>query len=455
MKGLLSILVIFTLLFSNFQPFFLFFSSINSNIKRIEEENRIAEEPVEDIIIDEDEQEEEEFTVRLNSTLDLDGYCTIMYPTKYFDEISEQTDFTRKALRYEDNKSRLTMSYVTNIAKNTDIPGYIVKELAGVDTVTNSKYEQDFSGQTWMVVPASDSIDGKDITVYYKLADDEKTAFWLKVEVYPDSEDEVFDKIITTMLGSYHMYYIGESIFETPTTGYYAENNVDDNGTVGNTEDYQANSDENTVYQVTTGIDYGAQISYDWKDLQIIIDDKLLQLPNTLDDYYSAGFSLNDTRFDSTEGSVLPGNEVSVKVINGNGTVINLVARNDSNVDIKALKDCTIVKIIIDTSEFETLANNNVEEQKTEEEGQENEEEQPVEVQETPVDRNKHNVILACGVTLEAYTNDITDYFGSKHSTSQYGSDVEYVWTGDNCYMKIRAGLVQKIKYIELSAVGQ
>lgn len=530
------------LLVPQFQPFTLVSIKLkNMNTPKVEEEQ--TTEVVDTTPVVEQVQDTEP-KVRLNNTLDLDGYCTIMIPSAYYEIIKDQSTFTRKVVRYIDNKSKLTMSYITNITRDTDVPGYIVRELAGVDTVTNDKYETTYGEKqlTWMVVPAEDEIDGKVVTVYYTVSTDGKTAFWLKSEVVPESNDEEYQLVLDTILGSYNMYYSGESVFDTPNTGYYAENHVDGDGTIGDTSDYKANTQDHNVYQADTGFVKDADISYSWKDLQIIVDGHKLQLPNKTQDFYDAGFKLNDKEVKSGDINVFPGGDVTFAMQNRNGTIVKVTVLNDSNVSSKTIDECNVVKLSIDTSDFLTITDptefdklgteesnsdnentdsENTDTEKSEESTEENSEDKPEdgteddtekvddsktekedssESKETKeetktettekdkdssdtesteekedkktetkndtstkdettstvsIDLDKHSIILAGGVTLDIYTEDLIKYFGTNCEQSPMGSEKLIKWSDDTISMTIKAGVVQGIKYIELSTINK
>ena len=126
------------------------------------------------------------------------------------------------------------MSYVTRMAIGSDIPGYIANDLAKVDTYTNDKVEEEYNGVQWMKITADKQIDDCNVYIYYTLNKDATSAFWMKVKVKPEADDEVFNTIIEKMLISYNMYAPnGDFIFSTPNTGYYADNNITDNDQIG------------------------------------------------------------------------------------------------------------------------------------------------------------------------------------------------------------------------------
>jgi hypothetical protein len=457
MSTIVNWLLILSLIVSQLSPFSLVFLKI-SNMQRNNVEV-VEEQPIE--VVQEPVVEETGLNVRLNNTLDLDGYCTIMIPSEYYEVLTEQSTFTKKVIRYIDNKSKITMSYVTNISRDADVPGYIVKELAEVDTVTNDKYDKDYNGQTWVVVPAKNQEDKKNIRVYYKLSSDKKTAFWMKIEVYEDSDDEDFDTILTKIIESYNMYYVGETVFETPTTGYYAENSTDGDGTIGNTTEYKANTTENNVYKTTVGFIEDADISYSWRDLEIIIDGNRIDLPCSIQDLYDLDFELNDTRIKDDSTEIQAGKTETVSMTNSNGASVTFTVLNSSNAELKSVYDCTVVKLAVDTSKILILTNDNkdgtTEEETETENGEETTEETETESSsesKTTSDINDR-VILPGGITTEVYTEDLLSYYGTYSSTTPMNSEVQYVWRSDMKYMKIRAGVVQGIKYIELSSIEE
>lgn len=223
----------------------------------------------------------------------MEGYCTLNIPLSHFVINESNCTPTYKQIDYSDNKTRLYMSYITNMSTDTDIPGYISNEVAGVDTVTNDKMPITYGTYDWVRVKADHQEDDCNIYVYYTLSRDKTSAFWIKAKVSLESDDEKFHDIMEQMLNTYYLYAVSGTIFDTPTTGFY-ENYDSNDGTVADTSDYQANSDKNNVFKSRGGYVIGADISNNWKDLEIILDGTKFSLPSTVSSFENAGFELND-----------------------------------------------------------------------------------------------------------------------------------------------------------------
>lgn len=528
MKFIVTFLMIFSLIMGQFQSFSIIFIKWNNTLNAPDTGSSNEPETEVETVLDDTTSDNvvDDTIIELNNTLDLDGYCTIRIPSKYFTVINDESNFTRKVIRYKDKKTRLIMSYVRNMDMDADIPGYIVREAAGVNIVTNSKHDVEYNSGTWTVVPADKPIDGMDTTVYYianqDITEGDYSAFWIRANVYPDMTDdekEEFNEVLTAMLNSYNMYYLGNPIFEVPTTGYYADNKVDSD-TIADTTDYKANNQEHTVFQTdNVGYNYDVNISANWMDMQISIDDHLIKLPCELQDLYDAGFIINDLKVTNDQITIMNGTSIEYQVSNENGTVMKITSYNSSKVDRKTLYECEVVKLDIDTSEFVAVVDEKEQDQQTEEaetftetdepsdgteeskesdygakiideEGQsdivvetepttettEENEMEPTTESETATEYEEHvdnlgqepvkqsydnlvighNIVLAGGVTLNIYNTDLIAQYGTVGLTENANNGMMYyTWKKDNLVMQLACGAVKNIKHIVLSTVGE
>lgn len=525
MRFIVTFLMIFSLLFGQYQPmsipYIKMFNTYKAHDEKVKQE--LAKQPVVDMTpMVSVPDEGTDMTIKLNNTLDFDGYCTIRIPSKYFTVITEETTFTRKVIRYKDKRTRLEMNYVRNMDRDADVPGYIVREAAGVDIVTNSKHDVEYESGTWTVVPADKPIDGVNVRVYYIAEqndnDGSQSAFWIRANVYPDTDNEEFEKVLTEILNSYNMYYLGNPIFEVPTGGFYADHDVSGD-TIADTTDWKDNSQDHTVFQTEDqGFVFGASISSNWRDMEIIIDDNLIKLPCTLQDFYDAGFVINDPKVKTDQVSIMSGTSIKYMVSNKNGTAVELTALNTSNSDRRTVYECDVVKLDIDTSKFVLVAGENGEssesengeasgensgEQSTEENsektseevGTENEsgteeqtgetgtEESETEAEESETEAEEseqvetetvvnlgqvpfeqeydgiakdHKVVLACGVTLNIYTTDLlAAYTDNGLNITTEPETAVYTWKFENKSMTIKTGLIKNIKHITLSTIPE
>ena len=358
MKLLTTLLMCLSLIFSSFNPFAPLTIALMGDKEQTPTAEENVEPPTEVVeVMPEDTVEDTGYKIKNFMAMDFEGYCTMDMPQSHFKvHVGSSTNVLRNLI-YKDNKTRLTCSYITNIAVDADIPGYITQEVAGVDTVTNGKSEEIYGDNvTWMKVPSTEKEDGCNVYVWYTLNENKSAAFWVKAKVAPDSDGEEFYEVLTKMFNSYNYYQYGSgAIFDTPSTGYYADADFDD-GTIGDTSDYRANDRAYTVFQTRGGYIEGANISANWKDLEIIIDGHKFALPCRLNDFYEAGYKVNDLSLANTDLTIFPMNRLKVKLINANGTVVTVTVINESAKDKRHIDDCNIVTILVDRKDFVNMA---------------------------------------------------------------------------------------------------
>lgn len=456
MKTILNFLLCMCLLFSQMTPFTPLVSKLNNLNKTEVVEN---EPPVQDTEAvtetqpTEGEVETEEYSAKASNfiTLDMDGYCTLNVPLSHFSVNDGNCTATYKQIDYNDNKTRLYMSYITNMDTTADIPGYIAKEVAGVNTVTNDKTPIAYGSYDWVKIKADHQEDDCNIYIYYTLSKDKTSAFWIKAKVAAESDDEKFNDIMTQMLNTYYLYAVSGTLFDTPTTGYY-ENYDNNNGTVADTSDYQANSNVNNVFQSRGGYVIGANISNDWKDLEIILDGTKFSLPSTVASFENAGFELNDLSVNITEDNtrdldVYRGQTKTLTYKNSNGTVVSLTVYNDDASEIRKFNECQVVAITIDAEKFvDVVATDSSEVY--------NDETAASDMTATNAKDNfNHELILPGGITWGVYTDDLKSYYGMCTQTN-YTTGIQMLkWKSGNKQMIIRTNTVHDIRYVQLSCI--
>lgn len=456
MKTILNFLLCMCLLFSQMTPFTPLVSKLNNLNKTEVVEN---EPPVQDTEAvtetqpTEGEVETEEYSAKASNfiTLDMDGYCTLNVPLSHFSVNDGNCTATYKQIDYNDNKTRLYMSYITNMDTTADIPGYIAKEVAGVNTVTNDKTPIAYGSYDWVKIKADHQEDDCNIYIYYTLSKDKTSAFWIKAKVAAESDDEKFNDVMTQMLNTYYLYAVSGTLFDTPTTGYY-ENYDNNNGTVADTSDYQANSNVNNVFQSRGGYVIGANISNDWKDLEIILDGTKFSLPSTVASFENAGFELNDLSVNITEDNtrdldVYRGQTKTLTYKNSNGTVVSLTVYNDDASEIRKFNECQVVAITIDAEKFvDVVATDSSEVY--------NDETAASDMTATNAKDNfNHELILPGGITWGVYTDDLKSYYGMCTQTN-YTTGIQMLkWKSGNKQMIIRTNTVHDIRYVQLSCI--
>lgn len=408
------------------------------------------------------EEKESDTEIVMNNTLDLDGYCTIRIPNKYF-EVSGESTFTKKVLRYKDKKSKVIMGYVTGIGEGTDIPGYIVREAAGLDIVTNSKYDEEMESGAWTVVPANKVIDNNYQTVYYIVSKDENSAFWVRTNVYEESVGDEFDKVIHEILNTYSCYYGGGTVFETPETGYYGDGNIGGDDTIANTDDYSQNTGENTVFNTGNyGYDVSADIGLKWSDMEVLIDNAKVRVPCLLEDIIGAGFELNDDKVVSTDGTYpIEKSSTDKLAFTRDGVEIDCHFYNESNSDMKDISECTITKIEINTTKFISKSNEEVKEieqniEKALEEDAEEDTERISEKDKVFDLVGGHSIVLPGKVMINIYVQDLLDQYGDPSQTIRQKDMSIFIWEDKEGgkQMTLGCGLVKNIKYISMSSMN-
>jgi len=477
-------------------------------------ENTVIDEPPINANIDDIIENNSDNIYNINGflTIELDGYCTVDIPQSHWQLVSSDLNtMTQKYLKYKDNKTRMLMGYVTNLDKETDIPGYIVQQAADVDMVTNNKQEVEYNNETWTVVSSSSPIDNSNVEVYYKLDKNGTSAFWMRLTKdldLTDKYEEEFTEVLNKIINSYNMYYIGGNIFETPTDGIYNELGIGEK----DTGEYKENNDNNTVFQGRGGFIKDTNISDNWTDMEIIIDDNKFKLPCSMDDFYNAGYSIHETNING-ETVVPVSTTLSFKISNINGTVVEITVSNDSTDTIKTVNECLVKALLIDSNEFISVSeaiNQATEQQQVEQQVKQQVEqqvEQPTEggipLEEYERDENgiiaelengiegleitdgtnktqnetnnnkddssesesstiannnlntQHKLILAGGITWDIYTDDLKEYYGACTTTKYDSNTLNLIYKNNNYYMVIRIGNLKTITSVYISTIGE
>lgn len=286
-------------------------------------------------------------------TVELEGYCTIEVPQTHFKDSPNYSSTTQKQFLYTDDKSKVRLGFVTNLQDNIDVAGFITQEVAGVDIMTNDKQNVTYGDKEYIVVNSPDPINGLNVRVYY--LERPGSAFWARVEVAPDSDDEEFESALAAMFQSIQVYYLDSgSVFETPTTGIY-ETMEQESSPSDNQDRYTETSMYNTLFGDRGGYVEDADIPTNWTSMQMIVDGEKIQVPCTPQDLYSAGFRVNQSNLATdNDGNYLLAalQTATVNFVNDNGTVIVTTIENESGTDRVKLDDCSITSILVDRANF-------------------------------------------------------------------------------------------------------
>lgn len=483
MKSILAFIISFCLAVPQLQPLgiCMYKSASNNkdnNVTDSTEDNTLQDSTQQASEVVEPSTEDADSNISTNYTVDIDGYATVNINNTMFTQVAEMSSSTKQVWKYQDQKTRITMSYITNLDSSLDIPGYICKEAAGIDTLTNSKYEEDHAGKTWMIIPADKVINDMNCTVYYVLDDDSATAFWMLVQQAPESvSDTDLNASITAIMDSYNCYYSSSTVFKTPTTGYYKDKAEKDNTVAKDTDQYLADSRDNTVHKTNDVGFTGAAISDDWEDMQIILDGVKYQLPNPLSTFLQGGYFLNDYYVTSGKTEVDPDTQVDVQLLNNKGTTITATIINTSTTKTRKAMNCAVIRLVIDSAMFvpaskaKKIKTGKETDTKTTKKSSSKKNKSSSGKKKSSSSKKKsssskktsskksstsdHEVIIAKGIDFDIYLEDLLSSFGDDCYYESLGDKMnQYTWKNKDNSMIIITGPVQGIKKVTLSTVA-
>lgn len=492
MSALRLFLAILCIFLGNVSPFALLLTSTSNTSSVVENTNGNVNDAV---VAPPTDLVSPHYNIHGYSQYDLEGYCVIEIPSSHFEiQSSELNTQTQKYFKYKDSKTRLLMGYVTNIKSDTDVPGYIVREVAGVDMVTNSKQTVTYGNEDWMMVPSTSPINGNNIVVWYKLAPNGKSAFWMKATKDTEIDEDEFTEVITGIINTYQMYYLGDYVFKEPTTGIYGDGKSDNNETTP--DGYRKNDEGNNVFIGRGGFVECTELSNSWKDMEFIVDGQKISLPCTYMDLIDAGFKIHDSKI-TIDKEIAAQRQQNVLMSNDRGTVINVQFDNQTTGIIK-ITGCTVTGVEIDPSKFiaaseidtsieseteESIQNNDVpsndenenEELSEPEEGVGDTNEEDVlspepsseektlseeeSSEETSTSDNTssvtHELILPGGITWDVYTDDLKEFYGACTSATLGNKDVQLTFKNGNNMLIINIGTLKGIKSVYFTTIGK
>ena len=429
------------------------------------EDNTLSDSTEQATEVVEPSTEEADSTISTNYTVDINGYATVNINNTMFTQVAEMSSSTKQVWKYQDQKTKITMSYITNLDSSLDIPGYMCKEVAGIDTLTNSKYEEDHAGKTWMIIPADKVIDDMNCTVYYVLDDDSVTAFWMLVQQAPESvSDPELNASIAGIMDSYNCYYSSSTVFKTPTTGYYKDKADKDDTVAKDTDQYLADSKDNTVHKTNDVGFTGAAISDDWEDMQIILDGVKYKLPNPLSTFLQGGYFLNDYYVISGKTEIDPAAQVDVQLLNNKGTTITATIINTSTNKARKAMNCAVIKLTVDSAMFVPAskakkiktgkeADTKTAKKSGKKSSKKNSKKGSSKSKKSST--SDHEVIIAKGIDFDIYLEDLLSSFGDNCYYESLGDKMnQYTWKNKDNSMVIITGPVQGIIKITLSTVA-
>ena len=294
-----------------------------------------------------------------NYTLELSGYATFGVNTKDFQIESELSDDSHITMTYlGDRRSKVEVGYVTGIYNETDIYGYMANNIAGLNTLTNDKFEISLddgsaSGMTWICVPSQEPIDGLDASVFFMLSPDKDSAIWFRTDVYPATDNEDFMDIIETSLKSVNVYYIGGTVFNTPTEGFYEEATVDDN-TAQNQDEFQENNEDHSVFHTDEGF-VKSDLPENWDSFTMQLGQSVVSLPCRESAILDQGFVIDPSMSLEPTSEIQQDTLIEFKMFKDD-LIISVQCKNNDRFNTKALQDCDVVDIVVDKADLKYIS---------------------------------------------------------------------------------------------------
>lgn len=400
-----------------------------------------TEEPKEEFsyntVVDNTDKEGENNEIKpVNYSAEISGYCQFGYNTETFETyVPENSSASNivKYLRTTDNSRKfanIMLSYATDLESKTDIPGYIAREACGLDIMTNDSYVETIKNKEWRCIYEDNCIDSRhdnnmdyNSYVYYLMSSDGNSAVYLRLNIHKEADQNFILGSVKEILGSVQVY--GEkTVFQTPTTGYYADNPDTEEGKAQNQEDYKENDKDNPVYQHDDNRS-NKEISSDWRSLELYIGDTKVKLPCSLQWFYDNGY-INTRSYQNMEEMMVPMEVREVYLSDDKHVNFTVVIQNDSDQSRK-LGECAVQGILIDTC---LLTN--------------------------PADMKDDHIVLPGGFMLNANVDDVIKYFGEptgyENAVNSNGDAIRlYVWKSDKYEMRLALKPVSGISVIVLS----
>lgn len=370
-----------------------------------------------------------------NYSAELSGYCQFGYNADTFEtydpEGVEKSSIVKYLRTVESNRDcKIMISYATDLLTKTDIPGYIAREACGLDIMTNDSYTVESNGNNWLCIYEDNSIDTRhddnkdyDSFIYYLMSADGDSAVYMRVNIHKDADKNFMDGSVKEILKTVKVYG-QKTIFQTPTTGYYAENPDNGDGKAQNQEGYKENDKDNPVYQHVDNRS-GKDISTDWTSLEVYIGDSKVKLPCSLQWFYDNGY-VNTRTYQNMEETLVPMETRAVYLGDNKHVNFSVVLINDSDTPRK-LGECAVQGILLDTCLFTN-----------------------------PADMPEDYVVIPGGFTLSANVDDLLKYLGEpsgyENAQNSIGEDIRlYVWKKDKYEMRLALKPVSGITVIALS----
>lgn len=301
--------------------------------KRIEAERIAAEEEAYRVL----------HTYGLFERYDLEGYGFISIPKTHFSINEANSAKIKKEFTYlYDDISYMEVKFQTNLTEN-DIEhlGTNVCNFKGEHTedtiqcgdyevikITGEENSDDYLRISWCIVK------GKSVLI-------------INGYIAPGVDKVPFCESIEASIDKISVYYISKTVFDTPTTGYWAT--IVDNVETGSPDEETIERPEGTVGGEYPGTIITDKVTSDWRDLKIILDGDTLYVPCKMSDLVEYGYKLKDA---DVVGDLVKANyKAKLVLYKENGLAITVLAQNrtDSSLRLEALD---ILSITVNKEDF-------------------------------------------------------------------------------------------------------
>ena len=296
----------------------------------------------------------------INTILYFDGYGSIGYNKDYFTCSGLDPNTTERVLGFDDNATKLVMDYVTHLNEKTDINGYIMQEIVGIDSVTNDHISITAGENTWVCITAEkpEEITGNIQKVYYLLDKNGDSALWIKASISSLCDTAKFDALMLNMLESASVYYNSSIQVEIPKSGYYSENKITDPNRADGQAPFKEKDEENNVHN-SSDTTVKTELGNDKFSMQFQLDGKIISLYNnegqlnTLQEFLNNGYTLI---LDSPDSEIAQLASLTVALQAKSGKT----GTNSIKVDLKnthgdkcvTLKECSVTGVTITPPNF-------------------------------------------------------------------------------------------------------
>jgi len=366
-------------------------------------------------------------TYLLFKRTELDEYGFVELPSSHLTLNKDKSSNKEKVYDYLDGLSYLKIYYKINLTddelnslgrkvcglvEEPEYTDYVVGKYQVKELTTSTQYDG-FNRKIWC------RIKGKSVMVF-----DFYTA--------PGLDTSPINELMQDVLNTINVYYVSGTVFETPSTGYYASNDFLDNKDkeedkqVITTKPVEYENEEGYVGGQYSGTVVTNLVTNDWRDLVLYLDGDKLWVPSRVDDFTNLGYKIKDA---SAIGDLVkPGYDSTIVLYKDNGVTIRLKAKNntDSSLRVGALEVTTLT---IDSDDFGYYSSKSV-----------------------YSNENLPELILVGGITWDIEAENLTEIIGIDFYKNELGNgDYEFTYKYDNKKMVITTKNYKDIRKIVIT----